>query len=86
VHQAGRVASDECTACYRCVQACPVKDTLQMRAPAGRAIPGWVFGLLAAGLFMAVTGLAMLTGHWGTSLTPGDYQELIPAAQGLGRR
>jgi len=86
VHEAGRVGSDECTACYRCVQACPVKDTLQMRAPAGRAVPGWVFGLLAAGLFMAVTGLAMLTGHWRTSLTPADYQELIPAAEDPGRR
>ncbi|MDR3670445.1 MAG: 4Fe-4S binding protein [Holophaga sp.] len=84
VHKAGRVGSDECTACYRCVQACPVKDTLQMRAPVGRAVPGWVFGLLAAGLFMAVTGLAMLSGHWRTSLSPRDYLELIPAAEDIG--
>lgn len=81
VHLAGRVASDECTACYRCVQACPVRDTLAMRAPAGRAIPAWVFGLLAVGLFLGVTGLAMLCGHWRTSLTAGDYLELIPAAE-----
>ena len=84
VHRAGRVASDECTACYRCVQACPVKDTLQMRAPVGQAIPGWLFGLLAAGLFMAITGLAMVSGHWRTSLGPRDYLELIPAAEDIG--
>jgi len=78
VHQAGRVASDECTACYRCVAVCPVKDTLEMRAPARRAVPGWVFGLLVAGLFAAVTGLAMLTGHWNTSLTREDYLQLMP--------
>jgi hypothetical protein len=42
-----------------------------------------MFGLLAVGLFLAVTGLAMLTGHWRTRLTPGDYLELIPMAQAL---
>jgi polyferredoxin len=80
VHRAGRVGSDECTACYRCVAACPVKDTLQVRAPGGKAVPGWMFGLLAVGLFMAVTGLAMLTGHWATSLSRQDYLQLIPQA------
>ena len=80
VHLAGRVGGDECTACYRCVAVCPVKDTLKMRAPGGKAVPGWVFGLLAAGLFVAVTGMAMLTGHWRTSLDRNDYLQLIPEA------
>jgi polyferredoxin len=82
VHRAGRVGGDECTACYRCVSACPVPDTLEMRAPVGPAVPGWVFGLLAAGLFAAVTGLAMLSGHWRTSVSPADYLRLIPDAAG----
>ena len=80
VHRAGRVGGDECTACYRCVAVCPVKDTLEMRAPGGKPVPGWVFGLLAAGLFVAVTGLAMLSGHWATSLDRNDYLRLIPEA------
>ncbi len=79
VHRAGRVGGNECTACYRCVAACPVKDTLEMRAPMGKAVPGWVFGLLVAGLFVAVTGLAMLSGHWDTALSRRDYLQLIPA-------
>jgi len=52
VHRAGRVGSDECTACYRCV---------------------------------AVTGLAMLSGHWRTSLSRTDYLQLVPAAEGNGQ-
>jgi polyferredoxin len=84
VHRAGRVASDACSACYRCVAACPVKDTLQMRDPGGRPVPGWVFGLLAAGLFVAITGTAMLAGHWRTALTPADYLQLVPAAEAVG--
>ena len=78
VHQAGRVASDECTACYRCVEVCPVKDTLGMRAPAGKALPGWVFGALVAGLFVAVTGLAMAAGQWRTRISPQEYLQLLP--------
>lgn len=81
VHQAYRVASDECMACYRCVVACPVKDTLQMRAVGGKAVPAWVFGLLAAGLFMAITGLAMATGHWKSWLGPAEYRRLIPETE-----
>ena len=79
VHQAGAVRSDECMACYRCVSACPVQDTLEMRAPGGAALPGWVFGLLVAGLFVATTGLAMLSGHWDNPITPADYQDLVQA-------
>jgi polyferredoxin len=80
VHAADRVGGAECTACFRCVAACPVKDTLRMEAPGRRAIQGWVFGLLVAGFFAAVTGLAMLTGHWRSNLTREDYLQLIPAA------
>ncbi|HJW71573.1 MAG TPA: 4Fe-4S binding protein [Geothrix sp.] len=79
VHQAGRVASDECTACFRCVEACPVKDTLEMRGPVGKAVPGWVFGLLVVGLFVAVTGMAILTGHWCNQVSRQDYLEVVQA-------
>jgi len=78
VHKAARVGGDECTACYRCVEACPVKDTLGMRAPVGRDLPGWVFGVLVAGLFLAVTGLAMATENWRTRITPAEYLQLLP--------
>jgi Pyruvate/2-oxoacid:ferredoxin oxidoreductase delta subunit len=74
VHAATRVRSDECTACFACVEACPVKDTLVMRAGArGTSIPSWVVGSLLAGLFVGITGLAMLTGHWQNSIGREEY-------------
>jgi polyferredoxin len=74
VHSAGRVSSDECTGCYRCVEACPVKNTLQMKTVAGDvAIPSWVFGTLVAGIFVACTGMAMLTGHWRNEIGKEEY-------------
>lgn len=81
VHKAGRVFSDACTGCYQCVEACPVQDTLAMRAPGGKAVPPWVFALLVAGVFAGITGLAMATGHWRSSLVPGQYQFLIRMGQ-----
>ena len=77
VHEASRVANAECTGCYRCVEACPVKDTLEMRASNGKVVPVGVFGALVVGLFVAVTGLAMVTGHWKNEIPSAEYQLAI---------
>jgi polyferredoxin len=75
VHQAGRVWSDECSSCLACVQVCPVKDTLQVRASKkGSAVPTWVLGSLVVALFVAITGAAMLTGHWQNAISQQEYQ------------
>jgi polyferredoxin len=75
VHKATRVRSDECTACMECVKACPVIDTLELRATKkSAAIPPPVLAALVVGVFVAVTGLAMLTGHWQNSISGEEYQ------------
>jgi polyferredoxin len=75
VHTASRVWSDECMSCLNCVEVCPVQRTLEMRTPwSTKPIPTWVVGALVAGVFMAVTGLAMLTGHWQNGISPAEYQ------------
>lgn len=75
VHKAGRVWSDECSSCLQCVQVCPVRDTLEIRLHRkGRAVPVWVLGSLVVALFVAVTGTAMLTGHWRNSISQQEYQ------------
>jgi polyferredoxin len=78
VHKASRVWSDECMSCLECVAVCPVKDTLDLRfARRSNPVPTWVFGTLVAGIFVAITGLAMLTGHWHNSLTQKEYAKRI---------
>ncbi|MFA5835092.1 MAG: 4Fe-4S binding protein [Bacteroidota bacterium] len=75
VHQVSQVWSDECTSCLRCVEECPVKETLVLRSKKKSAsISPWVFGTLVAGVFIAVTGLGMLTGHWKNSVSKDEYQ------------
>jgi len=76
VHAARTVRTDACTACYQCVDACPVKETLAMKAPVGPAVPRWLFALMVLALFCGVTGLAMAAGQWRTVITPLDYRIL----------
>jgi polyferredoxin len=74
LHAVKRVWSDECTACYECVDACPVKNTLDVRATmTSKPIPSWVFGTLVVFVFVALTGLAMLTGHWQNGISQAEY-------------
>lgn len=74
VHKVKRVWSDECTSCLECVQACPVKDTLDLRTGLmNQRIPARVFVTLVIGLFIAITGLAMLMGRWQNGISKEEY-------------
>lgn len=75
VHKLGQVWSDECTSCMRCVEECPVKETLILRTKEKSAtVQPWVFGVLVVGTFIAVTGLGMLTGYWQNSVGKDEYR------------
>ncbi|MBI4535622.1 MAG: 4Fe-4S binding protein [Ignavibacteriae bacterium] len=74
VHKADRVWSDECMSCMLCVQACPVKNTLEMRAGIkSRPVQNRFLGILVGGVFVVVTGLAVLTGYWQNSISREEY-------------
>lgn len=74
IHNVARVWSDECMSCLKCVEVCPVKNTLEMRTRnSSEPVPSWVLGSLVAGVFVAVTGLAMLTGNWGNEISREEY-------------
>jgi len=48
--------------CYSYVEGCPVKNTLVMSTGSNsKSIPSWTSGFLIIGIFITVTGLAMLT-------------------------
>ena len=75
VHLAKRVWSDECSGCMACAEVCPVKDTLGLKlSNRSRAVPNWAIGGLIVGTFVAITGLAVLTGHWQNGISRAEYQ------------
>lgn len=73
------VMSDECTSCMACVAACPVKETLQLKASRKSRFtvkPVWVAAAVA-GIFLLVTGLAILTGNWQSIISDSEYSRRI---------
>ncbi len=79
VHKVNKVWSDECMNCLACVEACPVKATLDIRTSFTKThVPTWVFGTLIVGIFVAITGLAMLTGHWQNGMNKEEYLKRFP--------
>jgi hypothetical protein len=55
-----------------------VKNTLNMQLTSkSKPIPSWVFGLLVVGVFIGVTGLAMLLGRWQNGISKEEYLRRI---------
>jgi polyferredoxin len=68
------VLSDECTSCLNCVDACPVADTLEMKSifmKSKFSKKNIVFGVVI--IFLLVTGIGMLTGHWKNNISREEY-------------
>lgn len=79
------VRSDECTTCLSCVDSCPVADTLNLQDPIRRRVvkPRTVaIGVVV--IFMAITGLGMLTGYWHNDVPISTYREHFPNLHSLG--
>ncbi len=84
VHKMDQVSSDECHACLKCVDACPVENTLELRvAVVQKKVSGKVYAALIVGFFLLATGAAQLFGYWNTSTTPAEYMELMPEIDNL---
>lgn len=68
------VISDECTSCLNCIDACPVADTLYVSSLITKKKQSKKKIAIAIVLiFMAVTGIGMLTGHWQNDITRNEY-------------
>ncbi|MDP4106119.1 MAG: 4Fe-4S binding protein, partial [Bacillota bacterium] len=77
------VNSLNCTACMACVEACPIKDTLNMTV-ANKKVNKWVIPVVFLVLFILVVGIAKITGHWDTVITNSEWKILIPQVNQIG--
>ncbi|HKJ67923.1 MAG TPA: 4Fe-4S dicluster-binding protein, partial [bacterium] len=74
VDKVKKVWSDECSSCLQCVDACPVADTLEMKSLLNKKpIPKKKIAVAIVGLFMLITGLGMVTGHWQNDVPKQEY-------------
>jgi len=81
------IRSPECTGCLSCVSVC-VNGSLKMAPPRpislGSRWSRWGFPLLVIGIYIGGILIGMISGHWHSSLTYNDYQQLIPQLHRLG--
>lgn len=71
------VSSPECIACWRCISHCRFNEALSMRTVRRFAVPGFVFAALVVLLFVGVTTVGRLSGHWHSSISLEEYVRLL---------
>jgi len=72
-----RVWAPECDGCMDCVKVCPVDGCLEAKALSRARIRPWVWAALVVGLWLAIWGVAKLTGNWDTSVPDEVFRQVI---------
>jgi polyferredoxin len=74
VDRISTVVSDECTGCMKCIDNCPVADTLELKPVVGKAvIPGKYAATGVVVVFTIILLSGMMTGNWRNSVTTDEY-------------
>ncbi len=74
VHKMKTVISDECTSCFSCVDACPVKNTLYVRPVfIKKKINKKIIAFVIVAVFLVTTGIGMVTGFWQNNVSKEEY-------------
>lgn len=80
------VRSPECSGCLNCVERCPVNDTLKFDLPISKpsiAMSQKTLAIAVVVFWLAIIGIAKVTGYWESSIAPEIYKMLIPMADKL---
>jgi polyferredoxin len=72
-----RVLAPECDGCMDCVKACPVEGCLEAKAFGRVRIAPWAWPLLVVGVWLAIYGVAKLTGHWDSTIPSETFKQVI---------
>jgi polyferredoxin len=74
VDRINTVISDECTSCLKCIDSCPVADTLELKPIVGRTIiPKKYAALGIIVLFLGCLGLGMISENWQNNVKIDEY-------------
>jgi polyferredoxin len=74
VHRSGTVHSDECHACMKCIDICPVPNTISFSLrEKGGIIRPWIYATLILIIFAGGSSLAKATGYWQNAVPIREY-------------
>ena len=78
VGEINTVISDECSTCLSCVDACPVKNTLEVKPVIGKIkiSKRWI-AVGVIGLYFLIIISGMLTGNWQNNVEKKEYLKLF---------
>lgn len=77
VERLSTVRALECDGCMDCVKECPVEGCLEAKGPGSVRISPWVWPLLVVGLWLAIWGVAKVTGNWDTTIPDEVFRQVI---------
>lgn len=68
------VYSDECSMCLNCVDVCPVANTLEVKTQiTGKKVSKKIIALAVVVIYIVITGIGILTGHWQNKISKNEY-------------
>lgn len=77
VDKVSTVFSDECSTCMSCVDACPVKNTLELKPVIGKnKIPKKWIALGVVGIYFLIISIGMISGYWQNDISKEQYLNL----------
>jgi polyferredoxin len=81
VMHASSVHAPECDGCQECVEACPEPGALEGRLLRRWKLSPWMWAGVVIALWLLVYLIALVTGHWHSSLTPEQFRQAVQAVQ-----
>ena len=70
-----KVFSDECHSCFKCIDSCPVENTLYMSInKKSKQLSGKVYSLILIGIFLTSFIMANVVGLWQNNITQEEYK------------
>ena len=79
VHKVKTVISDECVSCIKCIDACPVENTLDLKTAIGKKkFNKKYIGFTILIIYFVILGIGVVTNNWDNNVSKEKYLELYP--------
>jgi len=79
VHKVKTVISDECVSCLKCIDSCPIPNTLDLRTSLGKKkFDKKYVGVAILVIYFTILAIGLVTNNWHNNISKEKYLELYP--------